>query len=353
MKKIICGILSALLVFGFVSAAFAAPTLGKAELTAEPVYGKVGDIVLVNVYLTANLRNEYTLDSMQGTLIYDPEYLTFGDYQLKDAENRLDSVSNSASGMWVLNGNEKGIVKFAFASSVGIEQDGFLIQLRFRIEKEGTSNILLNGFEYHDFSLSYQDGESYYLEPFILTGISTEGYTPDVDADVNLEFESMAKETAAPQQNEGGPVVEPQQTASSAQTENPTKDVHSFQDASQDVATKAPSDVQIDALIPNEPDSTVTQVPSVQIPDESELPDADGTQTEQSNEDPTGEEPNIEISTEVVPDTNGQPADDADDQTEATGSIGVIGILLLVLGGIAIVLIGIVIVFLIVRRHRK
>lgn len=348
MKRIICCLLSALLVFGLVSTSFAAPSLGNAELTAEPVYGKVGDIVTVNVYLTANLRNEYTLDSMQGSLIYDSEYLTYGDYQLKDADNGLDSVSNSASGMWLFNGNEKGVVKFAFASSAGIEQDGFLIQLRFRIEKEGTSNIILNGFEYHDYSVSKADGQGYYLEPFILTGVSTEGYTPDIDADVNMEFESIAKETAAPQQNGGGAVVEPQQTTSSVSTERPTLEIHSFENTSPDIATRAPSETQIDFGIPSEPNPMVTRVPDVQIPDESELTDADVSQSEQP-----GDEPNIGISVDAIPETDSGSADDTDHRTETKGTIGVIGILLLVLGGGAVILIGIVVVVLVLRRRQK
>ena len=88
MKKIgLAWILILALTVLLLPAATGAATEGEMLLTSDPVEGAVGDIVKVDFYCYPNLTENELLDSLEFSLAYDPEMLTFGSFNMRDEEN--------------------------------------------------------------------------------------------------------------------------------------------------------------------------------------------------------------------------------------------------------------------------
>lgn len=345
MKKIISLCLVVLILFALVPQSFAASEKGEAVLYSEVISGNVGDVILVNIFLERNCEGDAAIDSMQGTLIYDTEYLTYGNYKLTDEVNDLSSVSNEASGMWQVNEKEKGSVLFAFASAFGINQDGFLVQFLFRIEKEGGTRLVLNNFEYSTWSRSSGNTASYYLEPFYVCGVVTEGYEVDLSETPDEEFESLSKQTVTPKPNQdkatpvpsksvdieidGTPLPEELIQYSPKPSEAPGTAIAP--------ASNAPSNTEA-------PTDSATAEPATQAPSAPAVPD---------EADKAEDEPAIEVDVEEIPPTDTPDEGDAKSQPEDGRKLGVAAWILIGLGVLAVVLLTVAISLLAIRKRNK
>lgn len=179
--------------------AFAAEEKGTAVLEAEPVTAAVGDVFVVNVYLYPHLSANYALDSLQGVLTYDANLLTFGSVVLKDDANSLNSTLNSSASYWSVNTNIAGEIRFAYADPYGTDKEGFMMQLQFRLDKEGATSFIINGFQYSGYKSSDNTTVRYYLDPVQVGGAGSAGNTiPSMGSSVTYKPMEAAQQTAAP-----------------------------------------------------------------------------------------------------------------------------------------------------------
>lgn len=342
MKKIVSACIAFLLLFVFAPKGFASGEIGTAVLSSETVLGSVGDIVAVNIYLERNCEGDFAIDSMQGSFIYDPEYLTFGSFKHTDESNGLDSVSNESGGLWQLREGDKGIILMSFASAYGIKEDGFLIQLLFRIEKEGGTRIAINSFEYGTWSRSTGETKGYWIEPFYVAGVVTEGFDVDLTEKPDLTFTSLSKEARTPAPN--------QQT----QTPVPSKDTElEMQNSSipEELLNYTPNPATDAPFVPTETSGPIDP----NVPDTTEPPTLT---TEMPNSDPntTGESDLPEIEVDII---ETDPAVDQKPQVEGQGSMDTpsgltpIAWILIGLGSVAVLLLSVAAVFIIIRKRRK
>lgn len=188
---------------------------GEMLLTSEPVEGAVGEIVAVDFYCYPNLPEGLLLDSLEGTLLYDAEFLTLGSINLRDEEKNLSSLMNSKGPIWIPNTTEAGKLQFAYADTFGTDEQGFLFQIEFRIEKEGATAFVFNSIRYSGLDTTTNKATSFFINPRQTGGVKTEGQEipGDVAADTtyaplepNVETPA-AKSTPTPlPSNNGQPV---------------------------------------------------------------------------------------------------------------------------------------------------
>ncbi len=164
---------------------------GELLITSETVSGAVRDVVKVNFYLYPNLPADKRLDSISGILLYDSELLTFGAFNLSDEEHGLDSLMNGKASLVNYNPAEPGVLRFAFIDAYGVEKDGFWFQAEFRIEKEGASAFVFNGFTYSCID-SENTSESFYIDPVSVGGVHTEGESVPTDAADQVTFAPLS-----------------------------------------------------------------------------------------------------------------------------------------------------------------
>ena len=190
--------IAALLLVCLPTASFAAEE-GEMLLTSEPVQGAVGEIVKVDFYCYPNIPEGTLLDSLQGTLAYDPELLTLGSINLRDDDQNLNSLLNSKSPLW-MHTEESGKVFFAYADAFGTDVQGFLFQIEFRIEKEGACAFVINNLSDScvDGSTN-KSGGSFFLNPLQVGGVYTEGYEVPSDAAAGATFKPMDPAVQTPQ----------------------------------------------------------------------------------------------------------------------------------------------------------
>ncbi len=164
--------------------------LGELEIASEKVQGNVGDLVKVNFYLYPNLPDDRKLDTVSGSMKFDPEFVTLGAINLEDEEANLTTfmkVGKRTVYDFQHNIIEPGVMRFAFMSVYGAEAEGFWFQAEFRIEKEGSTDFIFNGISYSGIDGSYK-GVSFYIEPKSVGGIYTEGETPPENGEVDEPF---------------------------------------------------------------------------------------------------------------------------------------------------------------------
>jgi len=164
--------------------------LGELEIASEKVQGNVGDLVKVNFYLYPNLPDDRKLDTVSGSMKFDPEFVTLGAINLEDEEANLTTfmkVGKRTVYDFQHNIVEPGVMRFAFMSVYGAEAEGFWFQAEFRIEKEGSTDFIFNGISYSGIDGSYK-GVSFYIEPKSVGGIYTEGETPPENGEVDEPF---------------------------------------------------------------------------------------------------------------------------------------------------------------------
>lgn len=304
MKRKFAWLIILALIVSLIPAATFAADEGEMLLTSEPVQGAVGDVVKVDFYCYPNLSDGEFLDSLEGTLVYDPEFLTLGSINLRDEEQNLNSILNSKSPLWIPSTAEAGKLVFAWADAFGTDETGFLFQIEFRIEKEGAAPFLFNSIRYHGINGStYQSLGSYFINPVQLGGVYTEGYelTDGTEPDATYEALEPTVETPKPQatatpkpSNSGHSV--PQTTSLPEPTNLPTSHPTGL-------VTPAPA-------VTSMPMSTHSGSPAPATP-----PAGDPTKTDAPS---ATAQPSEEATTETTDDPNNQTDQNA--QTEQTSA---------------------------------
>lgn len=175
--------------------------LGELLITQEPekIQGAVGDLVKVNFYLYPNLADGRKLDSLSGSMKYDPDVVKLGAVNQVDEENNLKSFMKGKASMFQYNIEDSGVLRFTFIDAYGVETDGFWFQAEFRIEKDGATDFVFNGILYSGVDNAFK-AESYYINPISVGGIYTEGQEEPTNGPVEETFAPLtpAINTPAP-----------------------------------------------------------------------------------------------------------------------------------------------------------
>ncbi|MBR4905952.1 MAG: hypothetical protein IKZ44_03780 [Clostridia bacterium] len=366
MKRILAVMIAAVLLFAvpiLSGVAAGDDELGEMLIESVSVTGEVGEIVKVNFELYPNLPDGRKLDSLSGSMKYDPEFVTLGAINQVDEENNLTSLmkGKASSFQYNIDENEKGMLRFAFIDAFGIEAEGFWFQAEFRIEKEGATDFIFNGIRYTGLDAEYHT-VSYYIEPVSVGGIHTENETVPTDGAADETFAPITPAVATPvvvtptpKPSNGGQVVPITSTLPTVSTEVSTPDgivtpppaVTSMPvttPAPYEEKTAAPENTETQPLDPNV-EATETQGSTETQPLD---PNVEPTETQGSAE--TGEQGSYTI--EDVTGENGTQGTQNGEKQNTTGGnetqqsntlliIGVIiGIIaVLGLGALAIVLI--------------
>ena len=185
MKRLLAFMIAAVLLLLPIASSRAVET-GRLSISSEKVGGYVGELVTVQFYLDPNLPDDKKLGSLSGSIKYDSSFVTFGAIDLSGESADRESWMNGNASKFVYN-NDPGFIRFAFMDAYGVEKGGFWFEATFRIEKEGATAFVFNGIEYTGIDSSYS-AVSYYLEPFSVGGIYTEGRSVPTDAAADETF---------------------------------------------------------------------------------------------------------------------------------------------------------------------
>ena len=201
MKRLIAVIVALLMICAlpiFPDTTAAAETkLGELLITSEKVTGAVGDVVKVNFFLYANLPDGRKLDSLTGSMRYDPDVVKLGAVNQVDEENNLTSLMRGKASSFQYNIEGNGVLRFAFIDAYGVEANGFWFQAEFRIEAEGSTDFVFNGITYTGIDSSFKT-ETYYIEPTSVGGIYTEGQDEPENGPVEETFAPLTPAVETP-----------------------------------------------------------------------------------------------------------------------------------------------------------
>lgn len=378
MKKIgLAWILILALTVLLLPAATGAATEGEMLLTSDPVEGAVGDIVKVDFYCYPNLTENELLDSLEFSLAYDPEMLTFGSFNMRDEENNLASMMYGKSAqppMWNLK--EPGLIVLAWAELFGTDQQGFMFQLEFRIEKEGASDFLFNSVRYHSIDgASYASIGSYYINPVRIGGVKTEGEEIPEEPTVEATYAPLepSVETPAPQatatpkpNNEGQTVPqtstlpEPSGMATPAETGIVTlPPAVTSMPVTTPAATQAPSN-NAGATAKTNPTQSAAQTPASNAATDAPASEAPAAETQQ----PTEPEATLEtaapdasteplVVTESTPETTDPEEPTAAPETVKPAQENKALVIAVIAGIIVVILLAVLAIVLILIRNKK
>lgn len=221
MKRFLAVFIAMIFAFSLSIQSVQAAETGEMLITSEKVSGEVGDILKVNFYLYANLPDDRKLDSLSGSLKYDPEFLSFGTINQEDKDENLSSFMKGKASSFQSNLVEPGLIKFVYIDAYGVDASGFWFQAEFRIEKEGATDFVFNGITYTGLkTVQKEDGTTGYetvtftKEPESVGGVYTEGEVVPTDGAESETFEPLepvvqthAPVTPTPKPENGGQTV--------------------------------------------------------------------------------------------------------------------------------------------------
>ncbi len=372
MKKTLICLLSLILLLAIpFSATHAAETPGDLLITSEPIEGGVGDIVRVNFYLYPNLPDGLKLNSISCMIKFDPEFLKFGTINQIDEEANLESLMKGKSSLFLHNEPEPGLLKLAFSDGYGIEKEGFWFQAEFRIEKEGATDFVFNGFSYSAISDETGKMESFYIDPVSVGGVYTSGEAVPTDGAANETFAPLSPsiETPAASTPTPKPVTTPGQTVPVTTTlptfsALPSATSGPVTKHPQVTPTPAPSrSSETDAPASGTPETTtpVTSAPATEAPASSEPTgsapvdteapaSSEPTEVPETTEAPEQTPATIPISDETPEPTSSEhPSEGGDAPAEGTMSTFA---KIAIIGGIAALIgVGILLIVLILKRR--
>ena len=328
MKRLLAIAISVLLLLAIPiasSGAAGSAELGELLISSETVQGSVGDMVKVNFYLYPNLPDGRKLDSLSGSMKYDPAFVTLGAINQVDEEANLTSfmkIGNRTVYDFQHNVVEPGVMRFAFMSMYGAEAEGFWFQAEFRIEKEGATDFIFNGISYSGIDESYK-GASFYIEPVSVGGIYTEGENVPEDGAAEETFEPIEPAVETPVPPTPTPIP-----SNPGQTVPVVSSLPTFSAEPSDSAglvTLPPAVTSIPMKTPA-PQTPAPQTPAQQTPANTSPADTSpaGTSSGAQPSDPgnTGDNPSGQASdpgsTEVDP--TGQTSDPAVEVTDPTNT---------------------------------
>ena len=354
MKRLLAIVFAAVLLLSIpvlASEAAGNTELGEMLIASEKVTGPVGEVVKVNFELYPNLPDGRKLDSLSGSMKFDPEFVTLGTINQVDEEQNLTSLMKGKASSFQYNVDESGTMRFAYIDAYGVEAEGFWFQAEFRIEKEGATDFIFNGITYTGIDSEYHT-VSFYIEPVSVGGIYTEGETVPEDgaadetfAPVTPAVETPVTVTPTPKPNNSGqtvPVVSTLPTVSSDIIEN-TGTV-TLPPAVTSMPVTTPS--QQNPETQTKPENTASAETDVQQPSDPVVEGNDPVNPIPDVESTSGSNPGI-ISDEQVGNgkqNNGERYDIIDADEAQPNTMIVIGVIIgivavLGLGALAIVLI--------------
>ena len=305
-KTLACLLILALLLSLTLSLTYAEDRLGELLITSDPVEGNVGDIVKVNFYLYPNLPEGLKLESITCVIKFDPEVLKFGTINQFDDKENKESLMKGKASLFQFNEPTPGELKLTFADGFGVDAEGFWFQAEFRIEKEGATDFVFNGFLYSGIDESYKS-TSFYIDPASIGGVYTPGQA--------LPTDGASTETFAPL----SPAIESKEPATAtpkASTPPPTVPITSTLPTFSALPTSSSGGIVTTpprvTATPAPSASTETAAPASGMPDETEGPVAEATPSPDGTEPaPDTEQPeNTEIpsdSAEPIPVDEGTP----------------------------------------------
>ena len=198
MKRTIACLLIILLLVMLAPSVTEALDVGELEIVTEPetIVGEVDQVISVNFYLYPNLPQNLLLNSIQGVLQYDADMLAFGAIILKDEEHNLISFMESGknSTMPAVNTNTPGEIRFAYIDVYGWKDQGFWLQIEFRIKQTGASALVFNSVRYSGYDPDAVKSTSFYINPIQAGAIMTEGETAPTDAAASMTYEPLVPE---------------------------------------------------------------------------------------------------------------------------------------------------------------
>lgn len=350
MKRFFAFVIALALLLALPLASSEAAEVGELLIASEKVSGAVGDVVKVNFELYPNLPDGRKLDSLSGSMKYNPEIVTLGAISQVDEENNLTSLMKGKASSFQYNIDDSGELRFAFIDAYGVEADGFWFQAEFRIEQEGATDFVFNGITYTGLDADYKT-ESFYIDPVSVGGIFTEGQEVPSDGAAEETFAPLT-----PAVNTPAPVTPTPKPSHNSQTVPVTSSLptYSAKPTASGVVTPGPAVTSMPMTTPAPQESTPAPVETeppaaAEDPERSEQPNPDAEQpvavaeaTEipvledtpapvQAVEEPAGSEPAKE---------NQAPAAQANQPNMALVIGVIIGIVAVVgLGALAIVLI--------------
>ncbi len=208
MKRILAVMIAAVLLFAvpvLSGEAAGNEELGEMLIESVSVTGPVGEVVKVNFELYPNLPDDRKLDSLSGSMKFDPEFVTLGAINQVDEEQNLTSLMKGKASSFQYNVYDDGTMRFVFIDAYGVETEGFWFQAEFRIEKEGATDFVFNSIEYTGLqAVENADGTtsyntvSYYIEPFSTGGIYTEGESVPTNGAADETFAPFTPTVATP-----------------------------------------------------------------------------------------------------------------------------------------------------------
>lgn len=327
--------------------------LGEMLLVSDPICGEVGEVVKVNFFLYPNLPDGRKLDSLSGTMKFDPEFVTFGAISQVDEEQNLTSLMKGKASSFQYKVNESGELKFAFIDAYGVEAEGFWFQAEFRIEKEGATDFLFNSITYTGIDDNYKT-VAFYLEPVSVGGIYTEGQSIPTDSASDATYAPLtpAVETPAPVT----PTPKPSNSHSVPQTS--TLPTYSAKPTASGIVTPPPAvtSMPVTTQAP-QPSSAPTEESQTAAPED---PVAEATPVQ--NEETVAETPEttdaVVIPVAEEPETSSAPAatDGSPKETKSDGSgvqqpnmLLVIGV---IIGIVAVIGLGVLAIILVLKRRK-
>ncbi len=326
MKRVFAVLLALVLLALPVVSSEAAET-GELLIASEKVKGSVGDIVKVNFELYPNLPDGRKLDSLSGSMKFDPEFLTLGSVNLVDEDGNKTSLMIGKAGTFERN-IEPGILRLAFIDAFGVDGSGFWFQAEFRILKEGATEFIFNGITYTGVDEHFKS-VTYTIDPIAVGGVYTEGESVPTGGAADETFAPLTPSVATP----AGTTTKP--TGKTTSTPKPTA-APTSEEETQEPETSAPETTEATEE-PETPEPT--EEPATEAPTEEPEPSSAVTEI-----DP--DEPLTTAEPEPVP--TKQPENTVVSE-EKPNTLIVAGV---IVGIVAVIGLGVLAIILILKRRK-
>ncbi len=341
----------------------AAGTAEKGEMLIASLTttGTVGDIVKVNFELYPNLPDGRKLDTLSGSMKFDPEFLTLGSINLIDEEQNLRSFM-TGSGAFEKNMQNRGEFRFVYVNPYGTDEQGFWFQAEFRIEKEGATDFVFNGITYTGLDSSYKT-VTYTIDPQSVGGVYTEGFEVPEDGAADETFAPLEPvivtpepPTPSPKPSNPGQTV-PQTSTLPMPSNKPTSAATGLVTPPPAKTPMAPASYAAATPVDTpEPVNTGDPVAEASA-DPTDVQGADSTAPADNTAAPIGEDP-LESGAPVDPETKTdpttpdgkQPTDgtNGDSETPGPNMVLIIG---LIVGMVAVIGLGALAIVLILKKR--
>lgn len=354
MKRLFAALIALVLLVLPFAASQAAET-GELLIASETVTGTVGEVIKVNFFLYPNLPEGRKLDTLSGSMHFDPEFLTFGAINQVDEENNLTSLMKGKASNFQYNEITKGEVRFGFIDAYGVEAEGFWFQAEFRIEKEGATDFVFNGISYTGLDSNYKT-ISFVIDPVSVGGVYTEGQQIPEDGAADVTFAPLEPVIETP-----APVTPTPRPSNSGQTVPVVSALPTFSAQPSSAGTglvtpqppQTPMQPALSAAPHTEeatPQAEVTNEPVVEVPTEAATaaPSDDPITPAEQTALPIGEDPQSTGNPQNLPVDPTEPEGQREIEEEGPNMVLVIGV---IVGIVAVIGLGALAIVLVLKRR--